>query len=369
MIDEARLSKALREAARDFEVPDRGVEMILARGMPEWSSGLESDSRDETPPRFRVRRALAVAAAMVALAGGVTLSVTSLSDGNSPNPPSAAPARPYGEGGSAASSAQVPTDYGRSASTSSGGATPSATVPPKNPSSAIAGQSAKVKANGSVDLTIPGGSLQTVLGKLTALATTEGGFVANTEAQYGNRQRMNPATGEIILRVPESNFGATVTQVQLLGKTTSVNTTSQDVTGQYVDLQSMISALEASRQQYLTIMTKATTIGGILAVQDQLNSIESQIQQLQGQLNVLNNETAYGTLTVLLQEPGQKAKPVKSTMSSGVGKAWHSSISGVVSGFEWLIRIAGPTLFVLILLAALGLVGFRVWRFTRRRMI
>ena len=51
-----------------------------------------------------------------------------------------------------------------------------------------------------------------------------------------------------------------------------LTTKATDVTAQYVDLQSQITALEASRQQYLTIMTKASSIGDVLAVQAQLDT-------------------------------------------------------------------------------------------------
>ena len=46
------------------------------------------------------------------------------------------------------------------------------------------------------------------------------------------------------------------------------------MTGQYVDLQARLTALEDSRQQYLTILAKATSIGDILSVQEQLDSIQ-----------------------------------------------------------------------------------------------
>jgi hypothetical protein len=145
-----------------------------------------------------------------------------------------------------------------------------------------------------------------------------------------------------------------------------VNTSSQNVTGQYVNLQARIGALNASRQQYLAIMKRATTIGGILAVQTQLDAIESQIEQYQGQLDVLSHETTYATLTVLLSESGHHAV---SHHESGLRKAWHDSISGFVAGFEWLIRLAGPVLFALLLLAAAAGLGRLGWRAARRRRL
>jgi hypothetical protein len=233
------------------------------------------------------------------------------------------------------------------------------------------GQSAKVEANGSVDLTIGKGALQSVLGKLTVLASAEGGFVSSTQAQLGPAGSGSSSSGVIVLRVPEANFGALVTDVQRFGRPTSVTTTSQDVTGQYVNLQAQIAALQSSRQQYLTIMTRASSIGDILAVQSQLDTIQSEIDQLQGQLNVLDNETTYGTLTVSLSEPGKSPPPAPRPhpASSSLAKAWDKSVGGFVSGILWIIRIAGPLLLVLLCLAGLLFLGRFTWRAARRQML
>ena len=192
-----------------------------------------------------------------------------------------------------------------------------------------------------------------MLAKLTALATGVGGFVASTQAQTdGGVSAAAPSSGTIVMQVPQPAFGTVVSQVQRAGHATSVTTSSTDVTGQYVDLQARITALQASRQQYLTIMAQATSIGDILAVQSQLDTIQSQIEQLQGQLSVLDSQTTYGSLTVNLAVAGRRPiVPVQA--STGLGKAWDDGIGGFVSGFEWLIRIAGTTLFVLLCLAAL----------------
>jgi len=230
-------------------------------------------------------------------------------------------------------------------------------------------QSAKVEATGSVDLTIPDGKLQSVLASLTAMATADGGFVASSQAQIGAGGAASTSSGSIVLQVPEPTFGSMVSQVQRVGHPTSVTTSSTDVTGQYVDLQSRITALQASRQQYLTIMAQANSIGDILAVQSQLETLQSQIEQLQGQLNVLNSQTTYGRLTVTLTEAGRHVTPPPIHLQSGIGKAWSAGVGGFVSGVEWLIRISGTVLFVLLALAVLAWGGRWAWRMGRRQMI
>ena len=105
------------------------------------------------------------------------------------------------------------------------------------------------------------------------------------------------------LQVPVDSFAdGAASRPRRSARPSDLTTKATDVTGQYVDLQSRITALQASRQQYLTILAKATTVGDVLAVQEQLDTIQSQIEQLQGQLQLLTSQTSYSTLTVTVSE-------------------------------------------------------------------
>ncbi len=143
------------------------------------------------------------------------------------------------------------------------------------------------------------------MNKLTSLASAYGGFVANSQTQSSGAAGSTGTSGSngtVTLQVPVANFTPLLAEAKSLGRTSALTTKATDVTSQYVDLQSRINALEASRQQYLTIMTKASSVGDVLAVQAQLETLQSQIEQLQGQLAVLQNETDYSTLTVAVGE-------------------------------------------------------------------
>jgi hypothetical protein len=226
--------------------------------------------------------------------------------------------------------------------------------------------SLRVEEVGTIFLTVGDQRFESTLTQLTDFATTDGGFVASTQSHMGKRSSHTYSTGSIVLQVPEHNFTMLVDQVRHAGDATSVVTSAADVTGQYVDLQARISALQVSRTQYLKIMSRTNSIGGILSVQEQLNSIQSQIEQLQAQLNLLNSETTYASLTVSVSEAGH---PVHAPAHprTGVNKAWHESLHGFAAGFEWLIRIAGPLLFALLVLAALLALGRLTWRTAERR--
>lgn len=227
--------------------------------------------------------------------------------------------------------------------------------------------SPKIESTGSVALTVKKGHVNSSLTKLGALAVGDGGFVLSTQANARSHGNGNFSSGTIVLEVPQRDFTKFVSQVQRVGHATSILTSSSDVTSQYVNLQARISALDASRQQYLAIMARATSISGILAVQNQLDNIQSQIEQYQGQLNVLNHATTFGTLTVALSQTGAPAHVTHHR--SGLSKAWHDSVDGFIAGFEWLIRLAGPVLFAALFLGFLLVAGKWTRRSVRRRRI
>ncbi len=416
MLDDDRLASLLARAGAAFEVPATGADDIVARatgrvpgtsdtdaaaaGAGAGVSGSDAAARDGAAPDpapaggVRVRRVVALAArhrvASVAagivvalvIAGGVGVLVRAPSRPTvTSGLPRTGPVAPLHEPtttiprhpGAAAPQFKVtaPPASGTAGSTQGTASTPSITPPsvpttPSLPAGAV-GQSAKIEQTGTLGLIVGRDRLGPTMTRLTSLAGAFGGFVASSQTQSGAGTG-GPPYGTITLQVPVDNFSAMLKEAQALGKTSSLTTKATDVTGQYVDLQARITALEASRQQYLTILAKATTVGDVLAVQEQLDGIQSQIEQLQGQLQVLTSETSYSTLTVTVGE-STPPPPPSPLPESGLVRAWHDSIGGFVAGVEGVVRVAGPVLFALLCLGVL-LVGGRVlWRRYQRHRL
>jgi hypothetical protein len=414
MLDDEALSALMHELGDSYPIPPSGVADTLRRVRESGSgneSGNEAKQDDHAPTAVgeggvgeevaagSVRRMLrthlwlSVAASLIvllALAGGALLLGAS---SNAPKtaalkalPPTAtrhAPSQKSSAGAGTSFSAAAPsatpaTAGGATAGgTTAGGAT--ATGAPSLPVGSV-GQPARIEQTGSLDLTVARGALTSTMNKLTSLASAYGGFVANSQTQSGGSSTggsstggsssggssSGAASGTVTLQVPVANFSALLAAAKSLGQTSALTTKATDVTSQYVDLQSQITALEASRQQYLTIMTKASSVGDVLAVQAQLDTIQSQIQQLQGQLNVLQSETDYSTLTVGLAEATHHHHHATKPAVSGIAKAWNDSLHGFAVGVDGIIRLAGPALFALLCLAALVLGGRLTWRRLQR---
>ncbi len=396
MLDDDRLAALLGRAGAAFEVPPSGVEEILARAAgPARSAG--GDDRAGDPPgdvdapgdgdglpgpsdHGRVRRLVVLAGRHRVLSAAACIIVvlavagTVVGLGRAPSPPTLTSAQPRTTHGAPLGGASTTVPHGLavpgsaqkatapafgSTGSSSGAAVPAPVSTPTAPSlpSGAVGQPAKIEQTGSLGLNVGRGSLGRTMTKLTALAVGSGGFVAGSQTQSSGGSPF----GSITLQVPVADFSAVLKQAQALGKTSDLTTKATDVTGQYVDLQARIAALEDSRQQYLSILAKATTVGDVLSVQEQIDTIQQQIEELQGQLQLLTSQTSYSTLTVTVSEGTPPPRPAP-LPESGVVRAWHDSIGGFVTGVEGVIRIAGPVLFALLCLAAAVVGGRALWR-------
>jgi hypothetical protein len=210
---------------------------------------------------------------------------------------------------------------------------------------------AKVVRTGSLDLRVERHGFAAAVGRVTTIATGAGGFVADAKT---NESDATPS-GTITIRVPSPRFNATVAELRKLGTVMSAATHGADVTGRYTDLQARLRAASATRDQYLTVLSHATTIGDILAVQDRIQSVQTTIEQLQGEIKQLDDQTTYGTIAISLNEPAKKPKAaVAPAHHSGVAIAWDGARGGFARRVEWIISHSGSALVVLLALLVIA---------------
>ncbi|MCW2671407.1 MAG: putative lipoprotein [Frankiales bacterium] len=228
--------------------------------------------------------------------------------------------------------------------------------------------SAKIVKTGSIALIVGDGKVSGVVVKVQGIAAGAGGYVSNQKSQeFGD-----DPTSTVTVRVPVSRFDRVVQAVRDqvkngVGKVDSSSTSGQDVTAQYADVTAQIQSLTAARDRFLTILSRANTIGETLSVQQRVDSTQLQIDQLKGRMRVLADQTSMGTLTVTVSE---KAKAeTKPHVQSGLSRSFDNAKNGFTSGVESLISKSGKGLLALIL-AVVALVILRTgWRLARRRLV
>lgn len=366
MIDEAELRDLLEDAAADFEVPADGPGRVLALATTPTEP-------KRTAPRWRrPRLAIGAAAIVFAVVGIFALGSLVGTRDNTPQfqsvgrPTSPTAGAQGAAAGSPSGSMAVAAPGSVAAPTAAGPGTVNQTsraAPAPSAAPAPAPDSAKVIKTGSVQIEVRKGAVGDTMTRLTSVATGLGGYVADSQTTEAGD---NP-TGKVTLRVPAAGFENLVASVRGLGTVKSITTHGQDVTAQYTDIQARLTALDATRNQLLTILSKASAIGDVLAVQDRINDVQTQIEQLQGQLKVLDDQTSFAALSVDVAQHGAAAG--SPAPESGLAKAWHDARDGFTNGVETIIAHSGTALLLLLIAAAIAVAVRFSWPRLRRRFV
>ncbi len=131
--------------------------------------------------------------------------------------------------------------------------------------------------------------------KARAIATGLGGdILAMSQTGQGeNRSAL------ITVRVPSDRFDEALRQLKLLdGEVVTSNVDAKDVTDQFTDLQARLVAKQAEEQRYLQLLPQAKTVDETLKIDAALGNVRTQVEQLQGQINLIKNRTEFSTITM-----------------------------------------------------------------------
>jgi hypothetical protein len=116
----------------------------------------------------------------------------------------------------------------------------------------------------------------------------------------------------IIARIPMKEFRPFLKSVKQLSKGTPFESVQgKDVTEEYVDLSSRLKAKEKVRERLESFMAGAQRTEDLLKISSDLAKVQEEIEQIQGRLNFLKNQSDYSTVTVFFEVKDLKAEKLQ----------------------------------------------------------
>jgi hypothetical protein len=126
-----------------------------------------------------------------------------------------------------------------------------------------------------------------------------GYIVQSNSNRYDGEQQ----SGTMTFRIPQEHFNAFLNDAE--GLSVQVNNrhvSGQDVTEEYVDLESRLKSKKAVEERLLDFMKQAQKTEDLLKISSDLADVQEQIEQIAGRKKFLENQTALSTVTITLQE-------------------------------------------------------------------
>ena len=157
------------------------------------------------------------------------------------------------------------------------------------------------------------------------IAARFGGTIVSAQ----NYRADNAAYADLIISVPSEHFEETLDELRGLGEEVTTDTVSgQDVTEEYVDLQSRERNLLAAEQSLLDLYNRADDVQDALSIQRELTGVRGQIEQVQGRMQYLKQSSDMSQISLSLRPVASPPKPPPVwDPALIVAKAWNASLA------------------------------------------
>ena len=217
----------------------------------------------------------------------------------------------------------------------------------------------------TAELTIVVQDVKVRVTQIEQMANTMGGNlvsenIGQTYAPDGTQQ----PDAQIVIRVPSGQLNFALDQVKKGAVDVQDETrTGVDITSQYVDLQSRLTAKEAAADQLTKIMQNATKTQDVLNVYEQLQQVDSDIEVLKGQIQYDQQAAQLSAITVhIVAEETIKPIQVGGWKPQGVARDaiqnliyfWQGFVNFLIDFFLFvlpvLITIAIPLVILFLIL-------------------
>ena len=199
--------------------------------------------------------------------------------------------------------------------------------------------------------------------KAATLAEGVGGQLFSQQTNLGGER----PTSTIVFKVPPGKVSSLLESLRSVGKVLTETKQAEDVTAQYVDVESRITAARDSVARVRSFLDKTQDVAQLAGMESELTRRQSELEQLLGQQRVLDAHTALATVTLTLVPAPKAADVVKPTKSKKptVGSALRSGGKALVQ-VATAIAIVGA--FLLPWLPVIAAFALFVW-FMRRRSL
>lgn len=215
----------------------------------------------------------------------------------------------------------------------------------------------------NAELSIEVKNFQDSMTQIEAKAANYGGYIVESNT-YQDADEIY--SGTIIARVPQDKFQAFLNDTEGLAvKVYNRTVNGEDITEEYIDLESRLKSKRVVEERLLEFMKKAEKTEDLLKISNDLATVQEEIEQIVGRMKYLENQSAFSTVTISLSED----KIATPNMDNKDLNTWERTKNQFITSLHYLLSLASGLVIlvignipILVLLVVLGVPVFILMR-------
>lgn len=190
---------------------------------------------------------------------------------------------------------------------------------------------------------------------------------------YSPTGSQSSRSGYYTVRIPAKKLDTFLGTVEKETNVLNQSISTEDVTLNYIDVDSQRKALEEEQKNLLKMMDKAKKVEDMIQIESQLADVRSQLQNIVSQLRYMDNQVNYSTVNISVTEVRAYTPPQQLSAADRMKQGFRKSVEGLTSGLQesgiwFVIHLPYIIFWIIVLIAAGLLVRFIVQRYRMRKV-
>lgn len=185
-----------------------------------------------------------------------------------------------------------------------------------------------------VDLSAETKKFDELLDNITKKVTELGGYIESSQIDGNSYSYSKDRWGYLTVRIPADHLDALIESVESAANITSKSESVEDVTLEYVDMESHVKALRAEQESLMNILEAATKLEDIIKVQSQLTQVRYEIESYESQLRTYDNLVSYSTVNINISEVEREGAKEPQTFGEEVSARLNDNFYNIKQGLR-----------------------------------
>jgi hypothetical protein len=193
---------------------------------------------------------------------------------------------------------------------------------------------------------------------ITGAISSAGGYLSYTQTGGGTSYNgyYSNRWAQYTARIPADRYEAFMAGSSAFGNVTSTDSSSEDITSQYIDVEARLSSLKEQETRLLELLEQSGSLEDLLAIEEKLSDVRYQIESYTSTINTYDDLVNFCTVTIYLNEvrtstssPAGFTDEIKSAIAGsaeGVVNFLKSLLLGLIYALPYLVILAVVVLII-----------------------